>query len=138
MKRKPWRTKAQPSQIVQETQNAPGLKVSVDQMISKQPGLIPRMEGSHTRDRIHTETVYIDHFSKYSYSHLQCSTDSDDTLESKQAFERVAESHGVNIKSYHADNGRFAERLFRSAVQALKQTITFCGVGAHHQTGLVE
>ena len=32
-----------------------------------------------------------------------------ETLESKLAFEKFAASHGVNIKHYHADNGRFED-----------------------------
>ena len=39
---------------------------------------------------------------------------------------------------YHADNGRFAESSFRDAVDDSNQTITFCGVGAHHQNAIVE
>ena len=45
---------------------------------------------------------------------------------------------GVTIKHYHADNGRFAERSFMDHVHQSGQTITFCGVGAHHQNGVAE
>ena len=57
---------------------------------------------------------------------------------SKVAFEKLADTHGVSIKSYHADNGRFAELGFREAVENAGQSITFCGVGAHHQNGIIE
>ena len=42
------------------------------------------------------------------------------------------------MKHYHADNGTFACKGFRDAVSAANQKITFCGVGAHHQNGIVE
>ena len=37
-------------------------------------------------------------------------------MEGKMAFERVAESHGVTIKSYQADNGRFAKEKNQEAL----------------------
>eukprot|EP00957_Ditylum_brightwellii_P069086 5244419-Ditylum_brightwellii.AAC.1 len=36
----------------------------------------------------------------------------DKMLKSKQAYERVAAKHGVIIKKYHSDNGRFGKRTF--------------------------
>ena len=44
----------------------------------------------------------------------------------------------MNIKHYHADNGRFGEKKFTDDVKACSQRITFCGVGAHHQNGITE
>jgi hypothetical protein len=44
----------------------------------------------------------------------------------------------VIVKHYHADNGRFAENLFMSAVAESGQTISFCGVSAHFQNGIAE
>jgi hypothetical protein len=49
-----------------------------------------------------------------------------------------AESCGVTVKAYHADNGIFAEQLFRDEVNSSQQRISFCAVGAHHQNGIVE
>ena len=42
------------------------------------------------------------------------------------------------MKHYHADNGRFADNGFLQSVNSKDQEITFCGVGAHHQNGIVE
>jgi hypothetical protein len=53
-------------------------------------------------------------------------------------FEAYARSHGVIVKHYHADNGRFAESLFMSAVAESGQTISFCRVSAHFQNVIVE
>ena len=59
-------------------------------------------------------------------------------MAAKVSFESHAESHGVTIKSYRADNGRFAEQRFLDLVNEANQTIDFCAVGAHHQNGLIE
>jgi hypothetical protein len=43
--RKPWRSKEEKDSIRKPTNNAPGKCISIDQMISAQPGLIPQMTG---------------------------------------------------------------------------------------------
>ena len=50
----------------------------------------------------------------------------------------MADSHGVKIKFFHADNGIYAETAFIHEVTDCGQTISFCGVGAHHQNGVAE
>ena len=112
--------------------------VCIDHMISLQPGLMPRISGRHTMDRIVACVVFKDVYSRYTYGHLMTSCDLEQTLEAKLAFEKHALSFGVKIKHYHADNGTFACKGFRDAVSASGQKITFCGVGAHHQNGIVE
>ena len=42
------------------------------------------------------------------------------------------------MKAYHADNDRFADNLFINDVNKQGQTMTYCGVGAHHQNGIAE
>jgi hypothetical protein len=63
---------------------------------------------------------------------------SEETVQGKEAFERLAKSHGIHIKHYHADNGRFKDNAFTRAVEPNNQTISFAGVGAHHQNGIAE
>jgi hypothetical protein len=137
-KRKPWRTKGQPGTLRSEEENSPGARVSIDHVISKQPGLVPRMDGHHTRERINGACVFVDNHTRYSYSHLQTSIDNEQTMAAKQGYEQHAESHGVTVKAYHADNGIFATQGFRDTVQASQQQISYCAVGAHHQNGIVE
>jgi len=60
------------------------------------------------------------------------------TLESKASYERHANTFDVAIDQYRADNGKFAKQEFRNEIQRCLQEITFCGVVAHHQNGLVE
>ena len=62
----------------------------------------------------------------------------DEMIDAKHVFELLAEQHGVRILHYHCDNGRFANKAFVDDVQMAHQTITFCGVGAHHQNGGAE
>ena len=134
--RKPWRTKKQPRKIKPAT--TPGQVVSVDQMESPIPGLVAQKKGSLTVKQFSKATVFVDHFSDLTYVHLQESLTGEETVEAKLAFERYARAHGVEVKHYHADNGRFADKAFMSAVEQANQTISFCGVGAHHQNGKAE
>ena len=66
------------------------------------------------------------------------STSQEKSLSVKSAFERWADRFGVKIKIYHADNGRFSKQALRSKIEDANQTITFCGVGSHHQNTIVE
>ena len=75
----------------------------------------------------------VDHFSGLTYAHLMINTSQDATLEGKSSFEIWSSKFGVKIKIYHADNGRFAAQHFISADEDYNKTITFCGVGYHHQ-----
>jgi len=134
--RKPWRTKTQPKQIRKATN--PGDVVSVDQLQSPIPGFVPIAIGSPTLSRYVGATVFADHASGLTYVHLQTALTTDQTIEAKHAYERFSARHGVTIKHYHCDNGRFADRAFIQAVHAANQTISFCGVGAHHQNGVAE
>ena len=139
MKRRAWKRKSERSTTVRKLEhNRPGKGTSVDQLVSAQPGLVPRISGRHTRQRISAATCFLDHYSDFSYTHLCTSTTQEETLAAKAAYEKLAASHGVKIKSYHADNGRFAEKGFRDSVHDANQTITFCAVNAHHQNGLIE
>ena len=139
MKRKARKRNHERSTMVRKLEhNRPGKGTSVDQLVSTQPGLVPRISGRHTRQRIQAATVFLDHYSDFSYTHLCTSTSQEETLESKTAYENLATSHGVTIRHYHADNGQFVEKGFRDVVYASNQTISFCAVNAHHQNGLIE
>ena len=39
-----------------------------------------------------------------------------ETVERKIHFEKYAETHKVKVQHYHADNGVFADNLFKQAV----------------------
>jgi len=140
MRKRPWRNKSKASRktIRKDDETYPGAKVSTDQLVVAQPGLVPRLSGRHTNARICGATGFIDHHSGYSFSSLQTSLDGEQTLQAKIDFETHANTFDVQIRSYRADNGRFAEKSFRDSIKMARQTIDFCGVGAHHQNGIIE
>jgi len=138
--RRSWRVKPNlkgtPSKLRNHT--LPGQCVSVDQLESTTPGLIAQMKGWLTKKRYKVATIFVDHFSGLSFLNLQTSTSGEETLEAKVRFERFATRSGVKILHYHADNGRFADNLFREHVANQGQTMTFCGVNAHFQNSVAE
>jgi hypothetical protein len=115
MTKRPWRTKG--------IQNKNKIRVATS------PG---------DKKRYGTATIFVDHASRLSYIHFQQRISSDETVEAKRAFEAYTRSHGVTIKHYHADNGRFADNAFMQSVAESGQTISFCGVNAHFQNGIAE
>ena len=136
MHKRPWRTKAQPGKIAVTTRA--GQCISVDQLESSTVGFIGQLKGRLTTKRYKYATVFIDHFSRYTYIHLQKTLTSEETLEAKNAFEAHCRKHDVIVENYHADNGRFADNLYVNDVRHKGQTITYCGVNAHWQNGIAE
>ena len=96
------------------------------------------MAGTLTKQRYRYATVFVDHYSGYSYLHLQKTQDVDEALEAKSAFEELARQHGLHIRAYHADNCILrANKWVQDCIQK-HQTLTFAGVNAHHQNGRAE
>ena len=60
--------------------------VSVDQLVSVQPGLIPRSSGKLTRSRIWAATVFMDYFTNFLYVHLMRYFTLESTLEYKDTY----------------------------------------------------
>ena len=59
-------------------------------------------------------------------------------MDAKLATEKTFAKFGHKIHHWHADNGRYADNSFQESVKACNQTISYCGVGAHHQNDLAE
>ena len=116
----------------------PGAVVSIDQLESPVPGFVPIAKGQPTVLRYRGASVFVDHATDFMYVHMHQHLTMYETIDAKHAFDRLAEKHGVRILHYHCDNGRFADKAFVDDVRAAHQTITFCGVGAHHQNGIAE
>jgi hypothetical protein len=133
-----WQVKGNPKdgQLFQTT--VAGQVVSVDQLKSTVPGFVGQMKGWLTNQRYHVATVFVDHYSRISYVHLQKSDTSAETVIAKQALEGYACTMGVQIQHYHTDNGRFANNLFMKDILDQKQTIMFCRVNAHFQSRIAE
>ena len=134
-----WRTKKVPKSGVRKlTDVHPGDGTSADHIVSKQPGLIPQTSGTLTYERFWGAAIFVDHASDFIHGHLLRGISSQETLNAKHAYERVAKAHGVTVSAYHADNLRFNDNNFMGDCVSKGQKITFCGVGAHHQNGVVE
>jgi hypothetical protein len=107
--------------------------------VSPTKGFVPTHRGIPTTKRYTGATIFVDHFSDFTYTHLMVGQPTGETtVEAKLAFKRVAASHGVRIKHYHSDNGLFDTKSFKAAIVLAKQTLSFCGPNAHHQNGKAE
>ncbi len=103
--RKPWCLKGSKGLIRKETDDAPGKCVSMDQMVSAQPGLIPQMTGFLANLHIWGATIVVDHYLDYVFVDLMPDLTLDETLLAKSSFERHDNDGGVSIISCCADNG---------------------------------
>ena len=120
--RRPWRAKGKSKHHIRSEDDLhPGDDTSIDALTSKSPGLIPQMSGFLTSKRYWASTVFVDHATNYGYVYLQEDQTLESTLAAKAAYERHAASFGVNIRKYHADNGRFADQSFQDEIQTLTE-----------------
>ena len=83
-------------------------------------------------------TIFCDAATGFIYTAHQVSLRVGDTLKSKNGFEQMALSLGVNVKSYFGDNHIFSAHGFKADLAVKNQTIQFSGSGAHHQNGIAE
>ena len=65
-------------------------------------------------------------------------TSAEETLQEKEAYKRLAATHGARVCNYRADNRSFTDSLFKDAVQTCRQHISYCGVGYRHQNEIVK
>ena len=126
--------------ICRPTETEPGDGTSVDQIVLAQPGLIPQMSGFPTSNRIWGTTHFCDHASNFVYIHLMRNFILKETLlaKTKRAYEKILKQAGHTAKHYHADDGCFSDKGFHNDIDDKGQELTFCGVGAHHQNGIIE
>jgi len=89
--------------------------ISVDQMASTEVGFFAQMKGKLTKRRYRCATIFVDHFSRLHFVHLQIDDSSTETIAAKRAFETFAAMHGVRIQHCHCDNGRFYDNAFKQA-----------------------
>jgi hypothetical protein len=135
--RKAWRGKTTKKiEVSKELQ--PGQIVSVDQLVSHTPGLVAQISGNLTTKRYKYATVFVDQATRLGYVHLQKTATADETIEGKKAFEKYAESNGINIRAYHADNGIFRAQKWVDCCAKAEQGLTFAGVNSHHENGIAE
>ena len=112
----------------------PGQRVSMDQYVCAKPGRLPNTKGKERpSEQYNGGTIFYDHTSSFIWIGNQVSLNVGETLQVKHDFERFAKSHGVEIKSYRADNHPFGSKAFREDIVMQDQGLTFSGVGVHHQ-----
>jgi hypothetical protein len=85
-------------------------------------GFVGQNKGFFFRKRCKVATVFVDQFSRSLFVCHQESTTGAETSLAKRAFQACAPSFGVKIVNCHADNGRFAERLFLDHAAENSQT----------------
>jgi hypothetical protein len=123
---RPWCTKGKKSgSIWKLDQTKTGDGVSVDQIISAQPGLIPQMAGFLTSKQIWWCTTFVDHVSNYIYVHLMKDFIIMETLLAKLAFEKLCAKADCSVKHYQADNDQFSDKEFLATCNNLNKTIEF-------------
>ena len=67
-------------------QNKPKDENSVDQIVSDQPSLIPKMSGFLTSQSLWVCTTFVDHVSAYVYVHLMIDLSFSETLLAKESL----------------------------------------------------
>ena len=93
--------------------------------------------GRLTNECITVATVFVDHYSGYSYVVLMTSPSEEETLCAEQEFEAHAASLSIRSRIIMLTMVG-SMKLFLNDVKLNAQTISFCGVNAHHQNGIVE
>ena len=116
----------------------PGEIAHTDIMTSSVPGLIPQIAGFIASEKYHHASFFADDRSDFTFAYHQKSTSADDTIEAKRAFESEMRKYCKDVRHYHADNGTYAVAKYKNEISEQKQTLTFCGVGSHHQNGRAE
>lgn len=119
-----------------------GDRVSVDQYESSVRGRLATTRGRESFGHKYAGgTIFCDHDSGFIHCSHQVSLRATETVVSKRAFERAANSCGVKVQKYHGDNGVFKSKEFTDSLTKNpepEQEFKFSGVGAHHQNGVAE
>ena len=86
-----WRSDPLPFNIEEHTFTEPQ---------SDAPTKVPDIVEDEEIDQLNAATIFVDPFLRFSCTHMQESTNGEDTLKAKKAFEAVAESH-VMLVQWH-------------------------------------
>jgi hypothetical protein len=109
------------------------ISVSVNHMILTEVDFYMQVKERLIKKCYKVATVFVNHFSRLCFLHLQLDASSEETMAAKITFEQFVAEHGVKILHYHCDNGRFYDNAFSKAWHDARQKLTFCGVNAHFQ-----
>eukprot|EP00957_Ditylum_brightwellii_P120266 9175839-Ditylum_brightwellii.AAC.1 len=75
--------KGERGQIRSNEDKSPGNGTSTDQLVIRQPGLVPQIGGQLTNKCTNGATIFVDHASNLLYVHLMQILSGEETLESK-------------------------------------------------------
>jgi hypothetical protein len=117
MTKVPWQTKASSNDgnsVFAATK--PGECISIDHMQSTEPDFYGQAKGALTKTCYKNVTVFVDHYLCLQFVYLMTiNLISLETFDAKCAFECFTTKHGMQIKHYHCNNGRFADNKFCTA-----------------------
>ncbi len=85
----------------------PGEGVLVNQMTLSEVGFYMQLKGKVTKKCYKCATIFVNHYSRLQFSHLQLDDWSAKALAAKLAFEQYAAKHGVKIMHCHCNNRCF-------------------------------
>jgi hypothetical protein len=107
-----WHDKVSKSSHEVFVATKPGETVICDQMALTKAGFFAQLKGTLTKKRSKCATIFVDHYSRLQFVHLQIDNSAIETIAAKQAFETFAAKHGVRIQHYHCNNGCFYDNSF--------------------------
>ena len=81
-----------------------------------------------TYQRYQYVCMFVDHHCDFTYVRLLKYQIWDESVEAKESFEGYAESHGVEIKHYHANKIIFGSSQWMNHCKDMHQGLTFYGV----------
>ena len=117
----------------------PGNRIFCDQLESRTKGRLLHSAGKEPdKDKFCGSTVFCDAASGYLHLEHQVTLNATDTIRAKENFERLAMQLGIDISSYHTDNGIFNSQRFIKEIADNHQSIRYSGVGAKWQNGVAE
>ena len=82
--------------------------------------------------------LFVDIISKNEFYDFKHSTGSEETIKEKQAMKRDANTCGVKVKSFRANNSTFKSAESRLELENDGHNISFCGVRSHHHNGIAK
>ena len=101
----------------------PGEVVSINQLARPTPEFVSTHCGTPTTKRYIGVTVFVDHFSNFTYDHLMTEMNAETTVLAKLAFEWVFNVHDVQVVHKHADNGLFDTKSLKAFVTKAQKTL---------------
>ena len=117
----------------------PGQLTFMDHIESTSRGRLFHTAGRELdANKFRGSTLFVDAATNRLHAEHQVTLSANETISAKTRYERLAHTYGINIQSYHTDNGVFKSQAFLKAVADQKQTIRFSGVSAKWQNGAAE